>query len=105
MRAVIVIDAADQENANDVALANFDPVGGGGTFHVGLVPIGSAAGIVATNYITSADFSDAFWAEFQTFAAQFPTAKWKTYDLGSSPNTPQAFITSLGLKFQSTVIA
>lgn len=97
-RAFIVIEAKDLESANALALSTFDPVGGGKTFTVGLVPAGSSEGAPFTHYITSSEFEDEKWALIPGLSVNFTGSYYEAYDLLLHPNRPWDYCTSVNLR-------
>lgn len=95
-RAIIVVKAADRDNANTDALA-FDPEGGDETFRVGLSPTGNAP---ITHYWASTACREAVWQAFVAAeAAQAALGAGRTRWLFDGLTvTPDDALAALGLQ-------
>lgn len=95
VRYLVIIPAANQEQANALSKSEFDEAGGDKTFSIGLSATGKQP---ATHYWCSALFFRSGPERLQAAAALFPDAVVADYDGDEDPGFPQRTIAALGLK-------
>lgn len=97
MRAIIVIPAEYQAQANSAA-SQLDPSPGGAlTFTVPLFTAGQPQ-VTPAAYWCASVLSDAAWAQVQAMQPQFPGCTVEAWDIAANPQRPAALLAELALE-------